>query len=627
MNKRLALFLRDYLPAIAINTIISMVISWPLLMKGLELGGGSLLYDLIPFGSHYFMLNLLLGLLLYTVSLLIPVRTITATLGAVAFISLQTMLVLDTRVYTIYHFHLNSMVWNLIVTQGITDSVVIGKGTVATFAGIALLLSAVMLGTFFIAYRAIARLDGNRLIKYYRTAKAALIFGVCLIIADKVLYAYGDLMSNTAIMKNARLYPLYQPLTVKRFAMKTFGYKPSEKNLDIKGMAAGAPILYPKARITFDPKLDKRYNILLIAVEGLRFDMLSEDNMPNLTRFANENIRFVNHYSGGNDSRFGVFSLIYGLEGSYWHTFLAHRTPPVLIDGLIERGYDFTILSSTSLKFPEFRSTAFAHVLDKIEDSSAKTTSDIIDRRITDKIISYTSNNGKLKQPFFGFMFFNSSHESYDFPKDFVRYRPILEGEINYFKDIDKEKIEPLFNRYRNAVYYEDYLIGIILDSLKQNGLLDHTIVMVTGDHGEEFYERGFLGHTSAFDDFQTRTVSVLHYPGEKPRIIERVTSHMDLLPLLMESIGCTSPKGNYTQGISLLSDATRAFVPVAGWDKLSLIDPEHVITFSTETYNMGVFEVRRRSDYSQVENPRDILKTKRDMILSGSKGMSEFYK
>lgn len=625
MNSRFNLFLRDHLPAIIINTAISLAISSPLLMKGIELGGDSVLYDLIPFAAHYFMLNLILGLLIFTAALLIPFRAVLTGFAVALYILLQVMLVLDTRVYTIYHFHLNSMVWNLIVTEGITDSVVIGKGTVATFVAITVLIAAMMGGMLFITRRAIARFDETNLNKYYRASKSILIAGICLIIADKALYAYGDMVNNTAIMKSARLYPLYQPLTVKRFAVRKFGYKPSE-DLALSGTTSGAPILYPKSKLEFDPSQDKRYNILLITVEGLRFDMLTDDNMPNLSRFARENIRFVNHYSGGNDSRFGVFSLIYGLQGSYWHTFLAHRTPPVLIDALIGRGYDFSILSSTSLKFPEFRSTAFAHVLDKVEDTLPNTTSDVKDRIITNTIISYI-NKGKLREPFFGFMFFNSTHESYDYPKEFKRYSPVLEGEINYFSDIDKEKAAMLLNRFRNAAFYEDYLIGLILDTLSQKGMLDRTIVMVTGDHGEEFYERGFLGHTSAFDDFQTRTVAVLHYPGQPPATVERMTSHMDLVPLLMDSIGSTGPRGNYTQGISLLSDEPRAFIPVAGWDKLSLIDAEHVITFSTETYNIGVFEVRRRSDYAEVDNPKDILKSKRDMILSGSRGMSEFFK
>ncbi len=62
--------------------------------------------------------------------------------------------------------------------------------------------------------------------------------------------------------------------------------------------------------------------------------------------------------------------------------------------------------------------------------------------------------------------------------------------------------------------------------SLKKSGMLEKTIVLITGDHGEEFYENGFLGHTSSFDDYQTKTVFVLHYPGIKNQTINRITSH-----------------------------------------------------------------------------------------------------
>jgi membrane-anchored protein YejM (alkaline phosphatase superfamily) len=88
-----------------------------------------------------------------------------------------------------------------------------------------------------------------------------------------------------------------------------------------------------------------------------------------------------------------------------------------------------------------------------------------------------------------------------------------------------------LRNRYRNAVYFEDALIGKIFHTLREQRLLDKSIVVITGDHGEEFFENGYFGHTSSFDDYQTKTVFVLHHPKTERHIVERITSHLDLVP------------------------------------------------------------------------------------------------
>ncbi len=126
---------------------------------------------------------------------------------------------------------------------------------------------------------------------------------------------------------------------------------------------------YPLKELAFDPSRNRNYNVIVIALEGVRFDNLNRDIMPNTWSFGQQNIVYNNHYSGGNGTRFGLFSLFYGINGTYWHNFLAQRRSPLLIDSLIDRGYDFKILSSTRLTFPEFRKTAFIRIPEYIEDT------------------------------------------------------------------------------------------------------------------------------------------------------------------------------------------------------------------------------------------------------------------
>ncbi|WP_189587385.1 sulfatase-like hydrolase/transferase, partial [Mesorhizobium sp. M8A.F.Ca.ET.208.01.1.1] len=57
------------------------------------------------------------------------------------------------------------------------------------------------------------------------------------------------------------------------------------------------------------------------------------------------------------------------------------------------------------------------------------------------------------------------------------------------------------FNAYLNALKVGDTALGEILESLKQSGKLDSTLVVILGDHGEAFGEHGDYVHATALYD------------------------------------------------------------------------------------------------------------------------------
>jgi membrane-anchored protein YejM (alkaline phosphatase superfamily) len=439
------------------------------------------------------------------------------------------------------------------------------------------------------------------------------------------LYAYGDLFNKVTITRNAKLLPLYQPLTIKRFAADVLNIQVN-READLKISSDRSILNYPKRDLRCEPTLNKGPNILMIVVDGLRFDMLTEETMPNTWEFSKKSIVYENHYSGGNGTRFGIFSLLYGIQGTYWHNFLAQRQSPVLIDTLIDHGYDFRILSSTRLTFPEFRKTAFLKIPDTITDTFNIGDASARDRIITDELIDFMSQRDNAK-PFFAFVFYDAPHQPYLYPDNFEKFKPVSNKEINYFKDIGRERIHLLRNRYKNAVFFDDSLIGDILTSLKALDRLDDTLVIITGDHGEEFYESGYFGHTSAFNDYQLKTVFIMHVPNNGNLIVTRLTSHHDVVPTILQSLGCTSPDEDYSQGISLLHEGHHTYITASKWDKSAIIDDDHVIAFSTELYNLGNLEIRSKSDYSEVEDSRALIKKKKGLLIDVSRKMSEFYK
>ena len=68
--------------------------------------------------------------------------------------------------------------------------------------------------------------------------------------------------------------------------------------------------------------------------------------MPRLWAFSNDALRLEKHYSGGNLTQMGVFSMFYGLYGSNWFPMRAAQRAPVLMDVLQQQNYQFALHTS-----------------------------------------------------------------------------------------------------------------------------------------------------------------------------------------------------------------------------------------------------------------------------------------
>ena len=88
------------------------------------------------------------------------------------------------------------------------------------------------------------------------------------------------------------------------------------------------------------------YNIVVVVIESLRQHEVNAGTAPFYTELAKEAIRANNHYTGGNTTHFGLFSLFYGLNPYYFHDFRLSRVAPVGISLLRDNGY--SIYSTTA---------------------------------------------------------------------------------------------------------------------------------------------------------------------------------------------------------------------------------------------------------------------------------------
>ena len=117
------------------------------------------------------------------------------------------------------------------------------------------------------------------------------------------------------------------------------------------------------------------------------------------------------------------------------------------------------------------------------------------------------------QRPHFAYFNFQSAHFPYDHPG--VAHRmtghPLLRGEI------DAANAPRVRETYWNAVANSDHWLGELIARLKAKEVWDDTILVVSGDHGEELFEGGFLGHGHVINPQQFQTLLVASKPHMLP--------------------------------------------------------------------------------------------------------------
>ncbi len=489
----------------------------------------------------------------------------------------QLWLATDLAVYKIFKFHMNSMVANLVLTPGGLDSLDQGWGTKLLFLA--------ALAGFAAAQWYFLRLS-ERLAPAFtaRRSLAGLAALLLLAAAEKSVFAWGTLYDNAYLTRNSQLLPLYQPLRIRSFAVKYLGVK---LDAEVKGGidARYSGLNYPAAPLGA-ARPARPFNFLFIVVDSLRADMLNPEVMPEVSAFGRKAAVFGNHYSGGNCTRFGVFSMLYGLYGNYWFPMLGERKGPALLALLKEQGYDLRAYASAKLSFPEFNKTCFVDVpRENVYDEPAGANGALRDGDISGKFISYLKARDPRK-PYFAFVFYDASHGNYDSLPGLEKFQPA--SPISQLA-LNKGNVGLLFNRYRNSIHADDKLAGDILKAVAGTGGLKDTVVIVLGDHGEAFLERGRYGHNQGFSPEEVRVPLVFYAPGRRPERISRLTSHMDIVPTLMALAGAGNPPGDYSGGRDLFDAGPRDFAAAFSWDSAGLMTGAGTLEMPLEVYKGGV--------------------------------------
>jgi choline-sulfatase len=109
------------------------------------------------------------------------------------------------------------------------------------------------------------------------------------------------------------------------------------------------------------------------------------------------------------------------------------------------------------------------------------------------------------------------------------------------FSAADQEYLKDL---YDGEVSYHDHYLGLFVERLKQLGVYDDTVFVITADHGEEFNEHGSWGHGHSVYQELLWIPYIVRFPGVVPagRRIAQTVSSMSVYPTVLEAAGVNPP-------------------------------------------------------------------------------------
>ncbi|MCL4543375.1 MAG: sulfatase-like hydrolase/transferase [Chloroflexi bacterium] len=334
-------------------------------------------------------------------------------------------------------------------------------------------------------------------------------------------------------------------------------------------------------------RLERKPNIVLLGVDSLRADHMScygyhRLTTPHIDRFAQGGTLFERTYSAHIPTTPAYASMLTGRDAFGTQVVaLRHKGPlrpeaRTLAEILKAEGYTTSCVGFTGnpssrgfdtyLNFPGWGSWTAGR--------SPKA------QNLNDVAIPELERLAQQDQPFFLFLRHMDPHAPYLPPAPFERMfyhgnecdpantsmEPVMA--FKPFRDFFASWMPPgitdkdyVIAQYDGAIAYMDAAIQTIFTALEARGILDDTIVVLNGDHGETLYDHDCYFDHHGLYDVTLHVPLIVRYPKKIPagRRVSGYNQHKDLVPTLLELAGIT-PSDATVEGRSLLELARGDF-------------------------------------------------------------------
>ena len=557
---------------------------------GMPGSGMATTYVVLAFIGQFALLGFLpLMLLLGPIALLLPRKTLLMTIGVPVAAAGLTIVVLDTNVFAEYRYHMSALTAQIFATS------------TWIFAGIifsvALLFQSLLAGN---VWQRVTTSKGGK----GPWLAAVLILSWC---GGQGIHIWADGTAYMPVLSFTRYMPVYFPIKATRRLARLGLIDPEAVERARLLRKASAPdsgqLHYPLQPLACDAGNTQLPNILFIVVDALRPDKISPEYTPRIAQFSAEGLQFSNHYSGGNSSRMGFFSMFYGLPSTYWQAFNDTQREPVLMDQITARGYEIAAFSSVGFGSPaRIDHTLFAAVDPKYMYSAPHVGGENVD--ITRAWQQWFNKRNTPQTPWFSLLYYDPGNAASD---DGSAAAPATLAER--------------YAHYMHGIKATDHQVDEVLASLDAKEGQRKTLVIIASDHGYEFDELGLgnIGHGSNYGPWQLHSTLLMRWPGREPHVYTHRSAHQDLPGTLLQDVfGCQNPASDYSSGGNLFDEKSWDWMIAGSYSSYAIVEPEKLIV----SYPGGLVEVLG-PDYK----PQAGLKPDAATIEATLREMRRFYR
>ncbi len=326
--------------------------------------------------------------------------------------------------------------------------------------------------------------------------------------------------------------------------------------------------------------LRRKPDIYLFIVESLREDFISERVAPNLYGFKRDNLSFDLALSNANATHISWFSIFYSQLPFYYGA--AHlnewKGGSLSLQILKKMGYKINVCTSARLAYFEMDRLIFGeggHLAEAIYtfEEPEEDVPYLRDKKVMQKVAQCAAQSDS-KGGHAYIVFLDATHHDYSWPAEMQPPFNPYEEKINYLKAaFTNSDVELIKNRYRNSLYYVDSLFGEFFSTLEKSPGGKEAVVVITGDHGEEFYEHGHLFHASSISHPQTH-VPLYYKFGQDKTLRERakcpMTCHMDIFPSVFHYLAGEDVMREAMQGQSIFTKERWPYTVIARFNASS---------------------------------------------------------
>lgn len=323
------------------------------------------------------------------------------------------------------------------------------------------------------------------------------------------------------------------------------------------------------------PKVaEKKADILLYVIDTLRSDHVgcygySRNTTPYIDAFAKENTLYPNAYATSSWTKPSGASIMTGLLPRNHRTSSRNAKLPeevvTLAESLQKHGY-YTAAFITNGSLADY--FGFAQGFDKFiyfqENHSSRmvhTPSAEVNKQVFKFLREYLAQ--PERKPLFLLFWSTDPHSPYAPPQDVLeifdiqQYTPI-KTDLKLLTEVRHAGLEPTASqiefmkaRYDQEIFANDRSFGELVEELKTLGLYQGMTIILTADHGDEFFEHGGVGHAFTLYNDQIRVPLVVKAPEIESGSYHHAVQIIDIYPTILDSLGIDEPYP--LDGISLM--------------------------------------------------------------------------